>query len=74
MIFDTDVLATQIETTLGPIIIATTYLPPRRPYLPVTDFYRLLNNNIPTYLVTLTGDTDTTEITITILWVKVYFN
>lgn len=49
--FDTDVLAIQVETVLGPIIIATMYLPPRRPYLPFTDFYRLLNNTIPTYIL-----------------------
>ena len=49
--FDTDVLAIEIQTSLGPIIIATTYLPPRRPYLPFPDFYRLLNNNIPTYIL-----------------------
>ncbi len=48
--FDTDVLAIEIITTLGSIIIVTTYLPPRRSYLPFTDFYRLLNNNIPTYI------------------------
>ncbi len=49
--FDTDVLAIKVDTTLGPQIIATTYLPPRRPYLPFTDFYRLLNNNTPTYIL-----------------------
>ncbi len=32
-------------------MIATTYLPPRRPFLPFTDVYRLLNNNIPTYIL-----------------------
>ncbi len=49
--FDTDVLAIEIDTTLGPLIIATTYLPPRRPYVPFPDFYRLLNNSIPTYIL-----------------------
>ena len=49
--FDFDVLALEIQTSLGPIILATTYLPPRRPYIPLTDFYRLLNNNIPTYIL-----------------------
>ncbi len=43
-------LAVEILTNLGPIIISTTYLPPRRPYFPFTDIYRLLNNNVPTYL------------------------
>lgn len=27
------------------------YLPPRRPFLPFTDVHRLLNNNIPTYII-----------------------
>lgn len=49
--YDTDVIATEIETTLGPIIVATTYLPPRRPFLPFPDFYRLLNNSTPTYII-----------------------
>ncbi len=49
--FDTDFLAIEIDTNLGPIIIATTYLPPRRPYLPYTDMYKLLNNSIPTYII-----------------------
>ncbi len=49
--FDSDVLAIEINTTLGPQLIATTYLPPRRLYVPFPDFYRLLNNNIPTYII-----------------------
>ncbi len=49
--FDTDFLAIENETSLGPIIIATTYLPPRRPFLPYTDMHRLLSNNIPTYII-----------------------
>ncbi len=49
--FDTDVLAIEVETGLGPIIIATTYLPPRRPYLPYPDIHKLLSNNISTYIL-----------------------
>lgn len=49
--FDTDFLAVEIDTSLGPIIIATTYLPPRRPFLPYPDIHRLLSNNIPTYIL-----------------------
>ncbi len=30
--FDTDFLAVELDTSLGPIIIAATYLPPRRPF------------------------------------------
>ena len=48
--FDTDFLAIEIETSLGPIIIATTYLPPR-PFLPYTDMHKLLSNSIPTYIL-----------------------
>ena len=49
--FDTDFLAVEIERNLGPIIIATTYLPPRRAFLPYPDILRLLSNNIPTYIL-----------------------
>ena len=49
--FHTDVLAVEIETNLGPIVISTTYLPPRRPYLPFPDIYRLLSINVPTYII-----------------------
>ncbi len=49
--FDTDFLAVEIETSLGPIIVATTYLPPRRPFLPYNDMHRLLSNNVPTYIL-----------------------
>ncbi len=34
-----------------PILIGTTYLPPRRPFLPYTDMHRLLSYNIPTYIL-----------------------
>ncbi len=49
--FITDFLAVELQTTLGPIMVATTYLPPRRPYLPYPDMYSLLNNSIPTYII-----------------------
>ena len=49
--FETDIPAVEIQTNLGPIIISSTYLPPRRPYLPFTDIYRILSNNIPTYII-----------------------
>ncbi len=42
--FDTDFLAVELDTSLGPIMVATTYLPPRRPFLPYTDMHRLLSN------------------------------
>ncbi len=49
--FDTDILQITIETNTGPINIATTYLPPRRPYLPITDFHRIASQNYPTYII-----------------------
>ncbi len=49
--FDTDFIAIEIDTSLGPIQVATTYLPPRRPFLPYTDMHRLLSNSIPTYIL-----------------------
>ncbi len=49
--FDTDFLAVEIDTNLGPVIISATYLPPRRPYLPDTDMHKLLSNSIPTYII-----------------------
>ena len=33
--FDSDFLAVEINTSLGPIVIATTYLPPRRPFFTI---------------------------------------
>ena len=34
--FETDFLAVEVNTSLGPIIIATTYLPPRRPFFAIS--------------------------------------
>lgn len=47
----TDVLHIKIQSSLGPIHISTTYLPPRRPYLPYPDFHKLLNNIEPLYIM-----------------------
>lgn len=49
--FHTDVISLQIETSLGPINISTTYLLPRRPYLPFPDFHKLLYSNEPMYIL-----------------------
>lgn len=48
-----DFLAIQIMTTLGPLIIATGYLPPRHPTIPINNFLRLFRNQHP---VLLAGD------------------
>lgn len=49
--FITNVLQVTIETTLGKISLATTYLPPRRPYLPFPDIHKIASNHFPTYLL-----------------------
>lgn len=49
--FISDVLCVRVKTTTGPINIATTYLPPRRPYLPYPDIHKLMYSNDPTYII-----------------------
>ena len=46
--FEEDVLAVQIETIRGPIIILTAYQPPRYPYLP-KDLLHFMRKPIPVY-------------------------
>ncbi|MPC77105.1 hypothetical protein E2C01_071550 [Portunus trituberculatus] len=45
--FDSETLAVTTQTTEGPLTIATTYLPPRRPHIPHHDFMRLLRRQTP---------------------------
>lgn len=47
----TDFLDISLETENGIINIATTYLLPRRPYLPFPDFHRFFHKNKPSYLI-----------------------
>ena len=49
--FLTDMLEMIVETSIGRIKIATTYIPPRRPFIPFPDFHALASNSIPTYLL-----------------------
>ena len=49
--FSEDVLAIQIQTTRGHIIVATTYVPPRRPVLPEEDILKIMRKNIPCYIL-----------------------
>ena len=49
--YDTDMLQVTIDTDTGPINIATTYLPPRRPFLPITDFHKIASQSFPTYII-----------------------
>ena len=46
-----DILAVRVETSKGPIIIATTYLPPRRHFIPEAQIRSLLNHREPTYIL-----------------------
>ena len=49
--FADDVLAIRLESTKGPFIITTLYSPPRRNYLPIGELNRLMDKNIPVYLL-----------------------
>ena len=46
-----DTIAVKVETTTGPIIIATNYHRPQRNYLPHEDLDWLANHQTPTYLL-----------------------
>ena len=49
--FQEDLLGIELETSRGPIVIATTYLPPRRNYLPRNEIMRLMRRTLPVYLM-----------------------
>ena len=51
--FISETLAIETYTNDGPLLIATSYLPPRRPYLPHPDFLRLFRRQTP---VIMAGD------------------
>ena len=44
-------VAYKIQTGIGPIIITTMYIPPRRPIIPSTDFNILKTHNCPVYVL-----------------------
>ena len=46
-----ETLAIQVETSLGPIIIATHYSPPARRYIPIADLNWLARHQTPVYLL-----------------------
>ena len=46
-----DVLAVEIETTRGPVVICTAYIPPRRGVLPIEDILKFTRKNIPVYII-----------------------
>lgn len=47
-----DLIAVEIETNTGPVILATLYQPPTRDYLPIPDLTQLFRHNIPVYMIT----------------------
>lgn len=49
--FMEETMAVKIQTTQGPVIIATTYLPPRRDYLPAQDLLKTANSILPAYIL-----------------------
>lgn len=49
--FDQEFLVVEVDTSRGPINLATEYLPPRCPSLPYPDLLRLLRLHTPVYLL-----------------------
>ena len=49
--FDSDCIAATIQTSHGPIIVMTSYIPPRRNALPHQDFNYMIRNNTPTIMM-----------------------
>ena len=49
--YEEDVLAVKIDTTKGPIIVSTTYRPPRVIDFPLADILKLLRTNMPVYIL-----------------------
>ena len=48
---DQNTLAIRILTTIGPIIICTSYIPPRLPTLPILQYNKILSYNLPTVFI-----------------------
>ena len=47
----TNLLQITVETSIGSVNFATTYIPPRRFCFPYPDFHSLASNNTPTYIL-----------------------
>ena len=47
---DLNTIAIKLYTVIGPIIIATSYIPPRIPHLPIIAYNKILNYNLPTVI------------------------
>ena len=44
------IIAIKLKTTLGPVVIATAYIPPRVPAIPTISLHRIFKLNLPTFL------------------------
>ena len=44
-------MAVEINTSRGPVVLATIYSPPRRTYLPIGEMNRLFHKNVPVYMI-----------------------
>ena len=49
--FNDDILGIKIKSVKGPFEFYTIYSPPRRNYLPLGEIRRILQKNIPTYII-----------------------
>ena len=49
--FNNEIMAVQITTTMGEVILSTAYLPPRRDFLPYEEILQLMNRHLPVYLL-----------------------
>ena len=47
---DNNTLAIKIPTTIGEIVVCTSYIPPRIPTLPIIQYNKILNFNLPTII------------------------
>ena len=48
---DKNTLAVKLNTTDGPIIICTSYCPPRQTFIPTPSIYSVLRHNLPTLMI-----------------------
>ena len=69
-----ETLAIQVETSLGPIIIAVHYSPPHRQYIPITDINWLAGCNEPVYLLADLNARHTSYCTTTNPYGRVVYN
>ena len=49
--YDTYIFQITIDTNTGLVNIGTTYLPPRRQYLPFRDFHKIASQSQPSYII-----------------------